>query len=95
MYKTKILQCSFSGDFSLSLFFLVVNSIKFTILEFPGGPVAKDSASSLLWLRFDPQPGELPHATGKAKKTNMVNGTFNSSCVLRQNLCILISPSIK
>ena len=28
-------------------------------LEFPGGPVVKDLVLSLLWLRFDPWPGNF------------------------------------
>ena len=30
--------------------------------------MVKDLAVPLLWLRFNPWPGELPHAAGAAKK---------------------------
>ena len=43
----------------------------------------KDPALSLLWLGFDPRPGELLHAEGEAKKKEkgrVENDAFRSSC---------------
>ena len=34
----------------------------------------KDPALSLLWLGFDPRPGELLHAEGEAKKKKKKKG---------------------
>ena len=36
--------------------------------EFPGCLVVKDSALSLLWLKFDPLAWKLPHAVGTGQK---------------------------
>ena len=38
------------------------------LLEFPGGPAVKDSALSLLWLRFDPWPGNFRMLRERPKK---------------------------
>ena len=44
-------------------------------MEFPGSPVVKDTALSLLWPRFHSWPGNfhMPHAAGTAEKQTNTN----------------------
>ena len=48
-------------------------------MEFPGGLVVKDSALSLLWLRFDSWPGNFLMPWVQPKQTN--NPQKNQICI--------------
>ena len=54
-------------------------------MEFPDGLVVKDLALSLLWLGFNPWPGDF-HAVGMAKKTHK---TKTLGHLQRKNACCL------
>ena len=55
---------------SSSLFCPLFIKLRKHLLEFPGGLAVRDSMLSLLWLRFDPWPGNFCMPRMQPKQTN-------------------------
>ena len=58
--------------------------VKKQVVEFPGGVGVKDLASSLLWLRFDPWPGNFCMPWAQA-----IKGAAAAGCCCRRQSLIL------
>ena len=66
-----------------------------TPTEFPGGPSVKDLVLSLLWLGFNPWPGNFGVLQGKAPQNQDTHTHTHTHTIIEQKLWCFIITTLK